>query len=52
MIEAHADLAGLLVRLRQRAAQLGKSRAVAAASTHDPRRWRTASLLWPLIGME
>lgn len=52
MIAANADFAGLVARLKQRAARIGKARAIETASAGDPRRWRSASLLWPLFGME
>lgn len=50
MIEAEAPpLAALTARLARRAARLAEARAENAvrARRRDPRRWRSARLLWP-----
>jgi len=53
MIEAspQPDFAALARRLADRAETLARARAEAMllARRDDPRRWRRASLLWPLL---
>lgn len=52
MITARAATGALARRLIDRAAALAKARAVIAARGRDARKWRKASLLWPLFGEE
>ena len=52
MIVAHADTARLAATLQARAMQLARARTVMMRRRRDERRWRSASLLWPLFGME
>ena len=51
MITAAADLDQLMAALAARARRLAEARIADArmAKRGDPRRWRTASLLWPLF---
>ncbi|CAH0497743.1 hypothetical protein [Novosphingobium sp. CECT 9465] len=50
MITATAATGPLARRLVERAEALAKARAVMMARRRDARRWRKASLLWPLFG--
>ena len=52
MITASAASGALAQRLIERAAALAKARAVMTARGRDARKWRKASLLWPLFGGE
>ncbi|OYX61600.1 MAG: hypothetical protein B7Y89_12900 [Novosphingobium sp. 32-60-15] len=52
MITASAVTGALARRLIDRAAALAKARAVMTARGGDARKWRKASLLWPLFGGE
>lgn len=51
MITASADLDRLMATLAARARSLAEARIAAGrmAERGDPRRWRAASLLWPLF---
>lgn len=50
MISASAATGALARRLIEKAAVLAKARAVTIAQGRDARKWRKASLLWPLFG--
>lgn len=52
MITASAPTGEMTARLTQKAEALAKARAVMMARRRDARRWRKASLLWPLFGEE
>jgi hypothetical protein len=52
MIETAVDFGTLAARLTAKAGELARARAVLMARRRDGRRWRTASLLWPLFGQE
>lgn len=49
--DADAAFAALAGRLRQQAVALAEaSRRARALGVGDPRKWRSADLLWPLFG--
>ena len=50
MISATAATGELARRLTDKAEALARARAVMIARRRDARRWRKASLLWPLFG--
>ena len=52
MISASAATGAMARRLIEKAAALAKARAVIIARGKDARKWRKASLLWPLFGEE
>jgi hypothetical protein len=52
MITASAPTGEMATRLTQKAEALAKARVVMMARRRDARRWRKASLLWPLFGEE
>ncbi|MCY1670805.1 hypothetical protein OVA07_07220 [Novosphingobium sp. SL115] len=52
MIAANAPTGELAARLTQKAQALATARAVMMSRRLDARRWRKASLLWPLFGEE
>lgn len=52
MIAAETQIGPLVQRLVQKAEALAKARAVMMARRRDARRWRKASLLWPLFGQD
>lgn len=52
MISASAATGALARRLIDRASALAKARAVMSARGRDARKWRKASLLWPIFGEE
>lgn len=52
MIEARADVAGLVRRLTAKAEALAKARAAMLAQGMSAARWRKAGLLWPLFGKD
>ena len=52
MITARATTGALARQLTAKAEALAKAQAVIAARGRDARKWRKASLLWPLFGEE
>lgn len=54
MIHAEATRAfnALAQRLEDRAVALATARAIRSARPDDPRRWRSAALVWPLFGKD
>ncbi|MGN6499190.1 MAG: hypothetical protein ACTHKM_03475 [Tsuneonella sp.] len=50
--DAHPPAASFAARLAAKAAKLAAARAEERrlAGAADPRRWRSARLLWPLLG--
>ncbi len=52
MISASAATGELARRLIEKADAIAKARAVVITLRGDARRWRKASLLWPLFGKD
>lgn len=52
MITANANIGEIVRGLADKAAALTKARAAMIAMRKDGRRWRIASLLWPLFGRD
>ncbi|MES2303818.1 MAG: hypothetical protein V4521_17395 [Pseudomonadota bacterium] len=52
MISASTNIGEIVRGLTNKAAALAKARAAVIAMRKDARRWRKASLLWPLFGQD